>query len=87
MTELTLDQTMASQLSDANAYLKLRDPKGSVIGYFFPAQPTSQEVIFGVKSPFSREEIERRLREGAATARSLREFFAEMEKKYPGQFQ
>ncbi len=87
MTELTLDQTMASQLTDANAYLKLRDPQGSVIGYFMPAQPASPEVIFGVKSPFSREELERRYQEGKDKARPLAEFWDEMRKKYPDEFQ
>jgi hypothetical protein len=87
MTELTLDQAAATQLSSANDYLKLRDPAGQVIGYFLPAEPSTPKVIFGVKSPFSREEIERRLRDGRATARPLREIFAEWERKYPGQFQ
>jgi hypothetical protein len=87
MAELILDQAIATQLSDASGYLKLRDPNGSVIGYFLPAQSASKEAIFSVKSPFSREEIERRLRAGMETARPLSEFFADMEKKYPGQFQ
>jgi len=86
MTEVILDAGAIAQLKDAQEQLKLRDESGRVLGYFLPAQGRGNDVIFGVKSPFSREEIERRLRDGAKTARPLSEFFAEMEKKYPGQF-
>jgi hypothetical protein len=87
MTEVTLDATAIAQLGNAQEQLKLRDQSGRFVGYFLPAQQRSDQVIFGVKSPYSREEVERRSREGASTARPLSEFFAEMEKKYPGQFQ
>ena len=87
MTEVTLDAGAVAQLKEGQEQLKLRDASGRVLGYFWPAQNRSHEVIFGVKSPFARDEIERRLREGAATARPLSEHFAELEKSYPGQFQ
>jgi len=80
MTEVTLGADAVAQLKNGEQRLKLRDASGRVLGYFTPANQ-------GRKSPFSREELERRLREGAATAKPLSEHFAELEKKYPGQFQ
>lgn len=87
MTEVTLDAAAVAQLKDGQEQLKLCDASGHVLGYFWPAQSRSTEVVFGVKSPFSREELERRLREGAATARPLDEILAEFERKAAGQMQ
>jgi hypothetical protein len=86
MKEVTLDADTIAQLNDGQEQLKLRDESGRVLGYFWPAQSRGNEVIFGVKSPFSREELERRYQEGKDTAKPLKEWFAEMNKKYPGQF-
>jgi hypothetical protein len=84
MTEVTIDQAFADQFRDAKGYLKLRDPSGHVLGYFLPADKAA--VFRGVKSPHSREEIERRYREEAATARPLSDFWSEMKAKYPERF-
>ena len=86
MTEVIVDPSVVVQLHDAKEYLKLRDSSGRVLGYFLPAGKTASEVIVGVKSPFSKEELERRYREEAATARPLADFWAEMRQKYPDQF-
>jgi hypothetical protein len=87
MTEVTLDGNTIAQLKDAQEYLKLRDASGQTLGYFLPADLSKLSVIFGVKSAYSREEIERRYREGCETARPLADFWAEMKQKYPDQFQ
>jgi hypothetical protein len=87
MTEVTLDPAVVAQLRDAKEYLRLRDASGRVLGYFLPAEARTREVIFGVKSPHSREELERRYREGAPHARPLEEFWEEMQRKYPDRFQ
>jgi hypothetical protein len=78
MTEVTLDAAAIAQLKEGKEQLRLQDESGRVLGYFMPSNRS--------KSPFSREELERRFREGAATAKPLKEWFAEMDKKYPGQF-
>ena len=87
MTEITLDAGAIALFKDGQEQLKLRDASGRVVGYFLPVQNRSNEVIFGAKSPFPREEIERRLREGAATARPLNDILAEFEQKNSGQLQ
>ena len=87
MAEVTLDSGAIAQLKDAQEFLKLRDSTGRVVGYFLPADRASSQVIFGVKSPYSREEIERRYREEAKDARPLSEFWSEMRQKYPDRFQ
>jgi hypothetical protein len=87
MTEVTLDPAVIAQLHDAKEYLKLRDSSGRVLGYFLPADKGSSVAFFGTKSPFSREEVDRRYREGAKDARPLADFWAEMRQKYPDQFQ
>jgi hypothetical protein len=80
VTEVTLDADAVAQLKNGEQRLKLRDASGRLLGIFVPASEHR-------KSPFSREELERRYREGAATARPLKEWFAEMNEKYPGEFQ
>jgi hypothetical protein len=80
MTEVTLDAELVAQLKDGQEQLKLRDASGRVLGYFVPANQRR-------KSPFSRDEIERRLRVGAATARPLSEVLAEFERRSAGHSQ
>lgn len=87
MAEVTLDAGTIAQLRDAQGCLAVRDSTGQVVGYFLPAEQAMPQVIFGVKSPYSREEIERRFRECAHDARPLTEFWSEMRLKYPDQFQ
>jgi len=86
MAEVTLDAGAMAQLKDAREYLKLRDLSGRVVGFFLPADRAASQVIFGVKSPCTREEIERRFREDAKGARPLAEFWDEMKQKYPDEF-
>jgi hypothetical protein len=87
MAEVTLNSDAIAQLNDAQEYLKLRDANGRIVGYFLPVDRAKSEVIFGVKSPLSQDEIERRFREDAKTARPLADFWQEMRQKYPEQFQ
>lgn len=87
MNDIVLDEGIATQLQSADKYVRLRDASGRVLGYFLPADPKAAVVIYGVKSPHSSEELERRYREGAAQARPLSEFWDEMRQKYPDQFQ
>jgi hypothetical protein len=87
MAEVTLDAGAIAQLKDAHEFFKLRDSSGQVVGYFLPADQVESKIIFGVKSPYSREELERRFREDAKDARPLTEFWSEMRERYPDQFQ
>ena len=83
MVEVTLDAGMLAQFKKLHDYIKLRDEAGEVIGFFLPADRAAARVIFGVQSPYSREEIERRYREEAKDARPLSEFWDSMRQKYP----
>jgi hypothetical protein len=87
MTDIVLEEGIAAQLQQADKYVRLRDATGRVLGFFLPADPKAAVVIYGVKSPHSTEELERRYREGKAHARPLSEFWDEMRQKYPDQFQ
>lgn len=87
MAEVTLDSGAIAQPKDAQEFLKLRDLAGRVAGYFFPNDSAKSQVIFGAKSPLSREEIERRFREDAKSARPLADFWEQMRQKYPDEFQ
>jgi hypothetical protein len=86
MTHIAIPDTTATELAAADRPVSLRDSSGRVLGVFLPARTEEPTIIFGVKSPFSREEIERRYREGAKDARPLSEFLDEMRQKHPDQF-
>jgi hypothetical protein len=75
-----------AQLKEAREYLRLRDASGRVVGFFLPVDPATAHVLFGVRSPYTREQVERRFREDAKGARPLSEFWDEMKKKYPEEF-
>ena len=87
MTEITVDAAVSCVLRDAPGSVKVRDASGMVLGYFLPLDKPQAEVLFGVKSPLSPEERERRAREESRTGRPLSEFWDEMQQKYPDQFQ
>jgi hypothetical protein len=86
MTSISMPDITATQLAAAAGPVSVTDSAGRVLGYFLPAQAERTQVIFGAKSPFSREELERRYREGAATARPFGEFLEELKAKYPDKF-
>lgn len=86
MTEVIVDAAVAARLREVSEKVTLRDGAGSLLGYFIPANKPDAGFVFGVKSPLSPEERERRYREGAADARPLAEFWDEMRQKYPEHF-
>lgn len=79
------DPTTVAKLEAVSGRTEIFDSSGRVLGLFV-RYTTQPEVTFGAKSLYSKEELERRLRDGAATAKPLSEFFDEMERKYPGEF-
>ena len=86
MTRIAMPDTTATELSAASGPVSLTDSSGRVLGYFLPALEEKTQIIYGAKSPFSREEIERRYQEGAASARPFSEFLGELKAKYPHEF-
>jgi len=85
MTEVVLDPPAITQIQQGENYLRIRDAKGRVLGYFVPADPAVKQVVFGVKSPLSAEEREMRSREPGG--KPLAEFWAEMRQQHPDKFQ
>lgn len=83
MSDVTVDSSFISQLGNPQQYLRVRDSSGRVVGFFLPADSAGSEIIFGVKSPNSPEELDRRYREEAKDARPLADFWKEMQQKYP----
>ena len=76
MSKLIMDDpNIVARLREVQGRTEIFDSSGRVLGLFVR-----------YKSPYSKEELEHRYREGAATARPLSEFFDEMERKYPGEF-
>jgi hypothetical protein len=86
MTHIAIPDNAATQLAAAGEPVSLTDSAGRVLGYFLPAQRNKTHVVFGAKSPFSPEELERRYREGVDSARPFEAFLAELKSKYPHEF-
>lgn len=85
MTDVILDQSAIARFHEAKEYLRFCDPDGHVLGYFVPIDPTRTQVVFGVKSPLSAEERERRSQETGG--KTLAEFWVGMKQKHPDRFQ
>jgi hypothetical protein len=84
MTDIFLDQASISRFREAKEYLRFCDKEGHVLGYFIPKDPGRPQVIFGVKSPLSLEERERRSQETGG--KNLEEFWSDMKQKHPDKF-
>jgi hypothetical protein len=84
MTEVTLDNATVEHLHEASEYLKLRNEKGKVIGYFVPVESSASKVLGGVKSPLSPEERAERMQEQGGI--SIKEFWATMRETHPDKF-
>jgi hypothetical protein len=81
MTDIVLDQASISRFHEAKEYLRFCDNEGHVLGYFIPKDPGRPQVVFGVKSPLSTEERERRSKETGG--KTLEAFWSDMKQKYP----
>jgi hypothetical protein len=79
------DPAVVAKFDAVEGRSEIFDSSGRALGLFVRYH-TRDGVTFGAKSSFSKKEIERRYREGTATARPLSEFFDEMERRYPGEF-
>ena len=87
MTKVVLeDAAVVAALNAIENRSQLCDVTGRVLGYFVPQSCERPISYRGVKSPLSKEERERILREELKDARPLSEFWDDMRKKYPDKF-
>jgi hypothetical protein len=87
MTKVMLEdaQTVA-KLDALKQRAELCDADGRVLGYYVP-RDAPPRYYKGAKSPLTKEERERILREELDDAIPLSEFWDRMRKKYPEKFQ
>ena len=88
MTKVVLEdaQTVAT-LNALHQRAEICDTQGRVLGYYVPRDAERPKYYMGAKSPYSKEELDRRIREELKDARPLSEFWDEMRKKYPDKFE
>ncbi len=72
------DPTLLAQLRQAHAAVELRDPDGNVLGTF--AGEGRGKLPPGVKSPFTREEMEER-RKNNRSGRPLKDILRDLEER------
>jgi hypothetical protein len=88
MTKVVLKDAAVVAALDAIANRsQLCDDSGRVLGYFVPQSCDTPVSYRGVKSPLSAEERARILREEGDSGKTLAEFWDEMRRKHPEQFQ
>jgi hypothetical protein len=87
MTKVVLQdaQTVATLVA-LHQRAEICDAGGRVLGYYVPREIESAKYYKGVKSPFSKEELERRARDTSDSI-PLAEFWERMKKKYPHEFE
>lgn len=87
MTKVVLQDSETLAAFDAlHQRAEICDPAGRVLGYYVP-RDLQPKYYKGAKSPYSKEELDRRLREEVKDAKPLSEFWEDMRKKYPDKFQ
>jgi hypothetical protein len=88
MTRVVLDdaQTVA-KLDALQQRAEICDAAGRVLGYYMPRDAERPRYYKGAKSPLTKEERERILREEIKDAIPLSEFWERMRQKYPEKFQ
>jgi hypothetical protein len=88
MTKVVLkDAAFVAALDTIANRSQLCDDAGRALGYFVPQSCDKPVSYKGVKSPLSPEERARILREEADSGKTLAEFWDEMRRKHPEQFQ
>ena len=86
MTKVVLQDAQTVATLDAlHQRAEICDAAGRVLGYYVPRDIESPEYYKGVKSPFSKEELERRAGD-ATDSIPLSEFWERMKIKYPHEF-
>jgi hypothetical protein len=78
MTKLIVEESLRKKLINLEDKVELCDESGQTFGFFLPWAPQEMKLPAGVESPFSEEELKRRMREPGG--RTLAEIWAELEK-------
>jgi len=87
MTKVVLQDAQTVATLDAlHQRAEICDAAGRVLGYYVPRDIESARYYKGVKSPFSKEELEGRALD-ARDSIPLSEFWERMKSKYPHEFQ
>ncbi len=88
MTKVVLEDAKTVATLDAlEQRAEICDTHGRVMGYYVPRGAERPKFYMGVKSPLTKEERERILRDEMKDAKPLSEFWEDMRKKYPDKFQ
>lgn len=88
MTKVVLQDAQTVATFDAlHQRAEICDAGGRVLGYYVAREVESGKYYKGVKSPLSPEERERILREEGNSGKTLAEFWEEMRRKHPEEFQ
>jgi hypothetical protein len=87
MTKILLqDANTAATLDGLDQRAEICDAAGRVLGYYVPRDIESARYYKGAKSPFSKEELDRRARDSTDSI-PLSEFWERMKKKCPHEFE
>jgi hypothetical protein len=88
MTKVVLkDPAVVAALDAIANRSEICDSTGRVLGYYVPRSVDQLIYYKGVKSPYSKEELDRRIREETKNSKTLAEFWEDMRKKHPEKFQ
>jgi len=88
MTKVVLsDAKVVAALDAIDQRAEICDAEGRVLGYYVPSEIAMRTSRRQVKSPYSKEELDRRFREEAKDAKTLAEFWEDMRRKHPENFQ
>jgi hypothetical protein len=88
MTKVVLeDAAVVAALESIANRSELCDSTGRVLGYFVPRSVDKLIYYKGMESPYSKEELERRIREETKNTKTLAEFWEDMRRKHPEKFQ
>jgi hypothetical protein len=85
MTQVVLSDAALAELTALNKPVSIVDSSGRDVGTFIPSVIYDAELYRRNPSPLTREERERRLKEGGG--KTLAEFWADMRQKHPDKFQ
>jgi hypothetical protein len=76
MNEVTVDAALRARLNNLDDLLTIRDEAGQILGYFHPVIESATSDKEAVRSPVSREELDRR--RSQRTGRPLAEILDEL---------
>jgi hypothetical protein len=78
MTKLIVEESLRKKLINLDEEVELCDETGHSIGFFYPRGPREAKLPPGFESPYSDEELQRRMNEPGG--HTLAEIWAELDK-------